>query len=294
MSRAVLSPSQRELSLEDSPSYPFVSGGHGDTVGVVSNTLEKGGQEGLSQTAPKELVADGDGDGHHENSLLDTYVVSARKPTSDRGGGENLDKSRRVRRFYQRFFTGVGVGGRLRFLTLTSSDSAVANGYDIHRHFRALVMRLRRSQGSFEYMGVKEFKGDRKHLHIVFRGSYVEQAHLSHLWGLLHDSPVVDIRLVRKVRGGVRYMAKYLAKETANRYWQSYGWIFRGWVGWSKLIKGVTGRYPSKSILCGLARIANKVDRLCAMLFFESQLAVISGGAIRGSPTFWALQRALP
>ena len=43
----------------------------------------------------------------------------------------NYDKSaRQIRRFYHRYFTGVGVGGRIRLLTLTSSDEAVGKGLD--------------------------------------------------------------------------------------------------------------------------------------------------------------------
>ena len=64
--------------------------------------------------------------------LLDYSVISARKLKQRFWAKEQSDKagktSRRVRRFYQRYFTGVG--GRLRFLTLTSSDEAVAEGLD--------------------------------------------------------------------------------------------------------------------------------------------------------------------
>jgi len=122
----------------------------------------------------------------------------------------------------------VGVGGQLRVLTLTTSDKALALGKDIHRSFRALVLRLRRRYGRFEYIGVREVKGDREHLHLVFRGEYMQQASISDMWQAIHASPVVDIRAVYKARGGVRYLAKYLAKGTRNRYWASYNWVFKG------------------------------------------------------------------
>ena len=142
-------------------------------------------------------------------SLLDYYATTARKANQALGGSEIPGNNRRVRRFYQRYFTGVGVGGRLRILTLTTSDEAIEQGLDIHRHFRALVMRLRRRWGRFEYICVKEKKGDREHLHLVFRGEYMEQVQLSALWSSLHASPVVDIRGVYSQRGGARYLAKY-------------------------------------------------------------------------------------
>jgi len=78
--------------------------------------------------------------------------------------------------------------GRLRVLTLTTSDKALSGGKDIHRSFRPLVMRLRRRWGHFEYIGVREIKGDRQHLHLVFRGEYMEQATISAMWASLHNS----------------------------------------------------------------------------------------------------------
>ena len=179
---------------------------------------------------------------------------------SEWGGSEISGENRRIRRFYQRYFTGVGVGGRLRILTLTTSDEAVKRGYDIHRHFRVLVLRLRRRWGRFEYIGVKEVKGGRAHLHLVFRGEYMRQVQLSAMWSSLHASPVVDIRSVYSQRGGARYLAKYLAKSVASRYWASYNWVFSGWVGWSKRVKRAFGHYPSKALLQGLARLPNVWD----------------------------------
>jgi len=164
-------------------------------------------------------------------------------------------QSRRIRRFYQRFYTGVGVGGQLRVLTLTTSNEALALGKDVHRSFRALVLRLRRRYGRFEYIGVREVKGDRVHLHVVFRGEYMQQASISSMWQAIHASPVVDIRAVYKARGGVRYLAKYLAKEAYNRYWASYNWVFKGWVGWSRRFNQQVGHYPSQGVLGALARL---------------------------------------
>ena len=68
-------------------------------------------------------------------------------------------------------------------------------------------------------MGVREVRGDRHHLHLVFRGEYMEQVQLSAMWASIYKSPVVDIRAVYRARDGARYLAKYLAKESVNRYW---------------------------------------------------------------------------
>lgn len=228
------------------------SGNAGGASAVAVSGYVAGGVGGV--TPANTLTTNWGGEGSPA-PLLDYYATSARKATPDSSW-----QSRRVRRFYQRFFTGVGVGGSLRFLTLTSSDEAVARGYDIHRHFRALVMRLRRKWVRFEYIGVREVKGDRQHLHLVFRGNYMAQVQLSVMWQELHASPVVDIRAIYGVRGGAHELAKYLTHQALNRYWASYNWVFQGWVGWSKRVKRLLGHYPGKGLLQALARLG-KVDR---------------------------------
>lgn len=176
--------------------------------------------------------------------------------------GEISDKegltSRKIRRLYQRFFTGAFVRGRLRFLTLTTSDQAIAQGKDLHRDWEVLVKRMRRRFGSFEYLGVKETKGDRQHLHMVFRGSYMEWLWISQQWEEIHLSPVTDIRAAdfARKKGMGWELAKYMGKELRNRYWASYGWVFKGWVGWSRRVCRATGAYPSQAILRTLARIS--------------------------------------
>jgi hypothetical protein len=119
-------------------------------------------------------------------------------------------------------------------------------------------------------MGVVEIKGDRHHLHLVFRGSYMQKAVISAMWASLHLSPIVDIKAVYKAKGGARYLAKYLAKEALSRYWASYNWVFAGWVGWSQRVNRAVGHYPSKGLLRSLA-VLDKVKRRLAMDFLEYQ-----------------------
>ena len=187
------------------------------------------------------------------------------------GNGYGDPQTRRIRRFYQRYFTGVGVGGRLRVLTLTTSNEALAEGKNIHRSFRLLVKRLRRKFGGFEYIGVKEFKGDREHLHLVFRGEYMLQALISDMWRDIHSSPIVYIQAVQSVRGGARYLAKYLAKDMCNRYWASYNWVFKGWVGWSRQFCKQAGHYPHRAVLQSLARLDIERRTTVMQLLIQSE-----------------------
>ena len=186
------------------------------------------------------------------------------------GSNSSLDywdkTCRKVRRFYQRFYTGIGVGGRIRLLTLTTSDEALKQGLNIHRSYSILVKRLRRLWGRFEYIWVNEDKDGREHLHIVFRGEYMKQALISKMWDEIHKSPIVDIRQVRGVKDSARYLAKYLAK--GNHYHASYNWVFPGWVKWSQTIKRLVGYYPSKSIIRVLAQLEQhkREEAMCFLM----------------------------
>lgn len=125
--------------------------------------------------------------------------------------------------------SGITRGGMLRFITLTSSDLAPE---DIQRSWRALQMRMIRRGLLQGYIKVPEMGADgRKHLHVLFRGSYVEQRLIKEWWSQIHNSEIVDIRLLKPYgnpRRVASYMAKYMSKEAAGRYSWSWGWVWRG------------------------------------------------------------------
>lgn len=145
-------------------------------------------------------------------SLLDTMSVTARK---------------RRKRAFQRIITGLQKDGMVRFLTLTSSTESPD---DIQRSFRCLMMRLKRKRLVADYVKVVQLTKDgKKHLHILFRGSYIEQQFVAVLWKKIHNASVVDIRLIRGNRQRVAgYVARYCARETAGRMSYSWGWVWRG------------------------------------------------------------------
>ncbi len=148
-------------------------------------------------------------------------------------------RTKKSRRCFHRVISGLKRGGRIRFLTLTSSDAAPD---DIQRSWRCLQMRMVRRGLLAGYIRVPETASDgRKHLHILFRGSYVEQSLIKKWWEEIHQSTIVDIRLVklgREPRRVANYMAKYMSKESAGRYSWSWGWVWRGfckdWKEWKR------------------------------------------------------------
>jgi len=101
-------------------------------------------------------------------------------------------------------------------------------------------MRLKRRNLIKGYIKVPEqSKNGKQHLHVLFRGSYIEQAMISAWWLEIHKAQVVDIR---KVKGGrtpkqlASYMAKYMSKENLYRYSWNWGWVWRGFVkDWKRL-----------------------------------------------------------
>lgn len=138
-------------------------------------------------------------------------------------------RQKKRRRCFQRVMSGLTRGGKLRFLTLTSSPDAPV---DIEKSWRALYMRMKRRGLIQGYVKVPELtKEGRKHLHVLFRGSFIPQATLSLWWSQIHNSKIVDIRLVKVSRQHTRvagYMAKYMSKETAGHYSWSWGWVWKG------------------------------------------------------------------
>ena len=101
-------------------------------------------------------------------------------------------------------------------------------------------MRLKRRGLLQGYIKVPEAsKNGKQHLHVLFRGEYIEQALISHWWQQLHHAKVVDIRKAWRGRGGrglASYMAKYMSKENIYRYSWNWGWVWRGFCrDWNKL-----------------------------------------------------------
>ena len=141
------------------------------------------------------------------------------------------------KRCYHRVISGIERGGTLRFLTLTSSKDSP----DLAQHsFRVLYKRLRRRGLIKGYIKVPEpSKNGKQHLHVLFRGKYIEQVLISQWWQEIHKAKVVDIRKVsyrRSKQNLANEMAKYMAKSTLYRYSWNWDWVWRGFCNdWQKL-----------------------------------------------------------
>lgn len=94
-------------------------------------------------------------------------------------------------------------------------------------------MRLKRRNILRDYIRVIELTDEgAEHIHMIYRGDYIDQRLLSHLWTDIHQSPIVDIRKIWGKRSRYKRVAGYLAKEMSKqgfrRYSWSWGWVYRG------------------------------------------------------------------
>lgn len=85
----------------------------------------------------------------------------------------------------------------------------------LRRQVSELAKVLRRTTGPFEYMRVLELtQAGWPHFHLVARSPYIPHQLLSHTWARLTNAPVVDIRKIHDPKTTLRYVVKYLAKQT--------------------------------------------------------------------------------
>lgn len=144
----------------------------------------------------------------------------------------------RGRRMYHRVMSGLEKGGRLRLLTLTTAK--IEDNDRFQKDFRKLRMRLLRRHLLLDYIRCREItKSGLRHEHILFRGSFIEQAYLSALWKDIHGAPVVWIQRVKGKNGLAGYLAKYASKGIEARTSYSWGWVWRGFARSWFLVKRV-------------------------------------------------------
>lgn len=170
------------------------------------------------------------------------------------------DEERKEARFWHRFFVGAEIARSLRFLTLNSSDESVVLGIDILDSFRKFVKRVRRRYEMFEYFAVVGEASNeplRKHIHAICKGVYMPQGELEAMWVGVHRSIKPYIRAVKSVKGAGNYLAKYMHKQSSNRYIMSAGWVFPGWISWSKWYKKNYSIYPQQVVPDAFQRLAN-------------------------------------
>lgn len=73
---------------------------------------------------------------------------------------------------------------------------------------------------------------------------------------------------VRNVKCQTSYLSKSLGSADSKRYYFSGGWVFAGWVCWSRWFKNDHGVYPDEKypgVLLKLSRIPKRVRDMITM-----------------------------
>lgn len=122
------------------------------------------------------------------------------------------------------------------FITLTASDACGDDPDQIARmlvHSWRMVLQRGKREGKWskpQYLAVfEETKRHRPHLHILWRGPYVDQQWISKRMDEYMDSPIVWVEAVKSWTRAARYVAKYISKspwrwQGTKRYWRSQKW----------------------------------------------------------------------
>jgi len=133
-----------------------------------------------------------------------------------------------------------GISGQPnRFITITCKLGEYGTperaAVEVAKAWRTIVQRWRRlrPRNKCEYLCVFEAQQNGwPHLHILWRGAWLDWGWLKTQATILLNSPHVHIRYVDNKKRGAYYAAKYCGKEnhkfgTAKRYWQTPGYQIR-------------------------------------------------------------------
>jgi len=123
-----------------------------------------------------------------------------------------------------------------RFITITCREGQFATPEEAAREqryaFKKAVQNWRRldPNNKCEYGVVREaHENGQPHMHVAWRGGWIDQAWLSNEMGRFINSPIVWVEKITNKRNAAYYISKYLGKGphqfgTLKRYWFSKGY----------------------------------------------------------------------
>ena len=179
-------------------------------------------------------------------------------PLYSSNGYKSAKHFHRVNRFLVRGFRGVACGSakhyRFRWFVLTSSPASYAQNLDFGAIFHRFVDWLRYYCPDFQYIVIEHFI-PRKHWHIISFGSDMLPLAKMRNWWISHfSSTITGMEEIRHIEKAMFYVAGYLAGSAKFvRSWSSQGWVFRGWVGFSRKYRSQYGSYPDSDTIVNLS-----------------------------------------
>lgn len=237
-------------------------------VARLSDTYSKGA-ESPCQAGVVSLASDADGAtkavGDLSSPLTEAVRIWINSLYLSNSSQNAENQSRKCSRFLVRAFRGVGVGVargfRFRWFVLTESNEAIEAGLDFGKAFHKLVTWLRYQCPDFQYVAVEHWT-PRRHWHLITYGSDKLPCMAIRSWWLSHYlSTISGMAEVRSVEKAMYYVCGYLRRGgKLTRSWCSRGWVFSGWLGFSKEYFARYGEYPAGEIFTELA-LSNKAKR---------------------------------
>jgi hypothetical protein len=119
----------------------------------------------------------------------------------------------RVRQTMARIGAGISLG-RVRFFTLTSpgDEDAATSWAELPSRWKRFHQRVKRRYPDFEYIAVsEEQKRGHAHMHVLYRGPYIDWRVLRAMAAASGFGRIADIRTTNP--NLARYMVKYLTKD---------------------------------------------------------------------------------
>lgn len=179
---------------------------------------------------------------------------------------QSSENTHRQNRYFVRAFRGVSCGvakvHRFRWFVLTESDEAIAEHISFGKEFRYFVTWLRYYCPDFQYLVVEHRQGTklRRNWHIISYGSdKLPVLAMREYWLKRFKSTVTGMAEIRDISRSIYYLATYLdGQDKFVRSWSSQGWVFKGWLKFSKEYQKRYGIYPSSDELVELAKQPNE------------------------------------
>lgn len=199
------------------------------------------------------------------------------------GYESEIISARKASRFIVRAFRGVKCGEakgyRFRWFVLTESDEAIKLGINFGREFHRFLMWLRLRCSDFQYIVVEHRQGDkqRRNWHVLSYGSdRLPVKDMRSYWLEHFKSTVTGMAEVKDIDKAILYLAGYLSSgDKFVRAWCSQGWVFRGWIGWSKWYRWHFSRrreYPSVAALVSLSLMSpSRREEMSLMSLMRSE-----------------------
>jgi len=149
---------------------------------------------------------------------------------------------------------------------MTESDKALNSDAVFAHEWHKFLVWLRYSCPDFQYIVVEHRQGDhkRRNWHVLSYGSdRLPVKAMREYWLEHYHSTITGMQEVEHINKAIAYLAGYLTKgDKFVRSWCSHGWVFDGWLGYSKRYYRNYFEYPNDRALVMLSKMTSREREL--------------------------------